>query len=30
MVRVASLYAAISSESYVKLIVVLVKDENDK
>jgi hypothetical protein len=30
MVRVATLYAAISSEPNVKLIAVLVKDENDK
>jgi hypothetical protein len=30
MVRVATLYVVISSEPYVKLIVVQVKDENDK
>jgi hypothetical protein len=30
MARVATLYAMMSNEPYIKFIVVLVKDENDK
>jgi hypothetical protein len=30
MVRVATLYAMMNNEPYIKLMVVLVKDENDK
>jgi hypothetical protein len=30
MVKVAILYVVLSNEPYLQLIVVLVKDENDK
>ncbi len=30
MMRAATLYAMMSNEPYIKFIIVLVKDENDK